>query len=132
MVFNMLRIIGVTFIELIIVLAIIAILAVVGYPSYHTYLVESRRADAINALRENQFVIENYIQQNGDTPTSVEVTLATNSPEGFYTIAYTQVDSDSYKLVATAATNTSQESDTDCLTITLISEMDTIYPTYCH
>lgn len=123
---------GITLIETIVVLAIIAILSVVGYPSYQTYLIESRRSDAINGLRNNQLLIEGYMQQNGVTPGSSDVDLATVSKEGFYNLAYTQVDDDNYELVATAATGTSQEDDTDCTTITLISQMDTIYPTFCH
>lgn len=119
-------------IELIVVISIIAILAVVGYPSYETFLMESRRSDAINALRSNQLVIEEYIQLNGATPSAGAVTLLTTSPEGFYTIAYSQVDADSYTLTATAVNSTSQSNDTGCTVITLISEMDTVYPTYCH
>ncbi len=126
------KISGITLIETIVVLAIVAILAVVGYPSYQTYLIESRRSDAINALRKNQLIVEAYFQQNGVTPTSSNVTLATVSDEGFYNIAYTRVDSESYTLVATAVNGSSQADDTDCLTITLMSQMDNIYPTYCH
>lgn len=123
---------GVTLLELIVVLTIVAILAVVGFPSYQTYLVESRRTDAINALRSNQLTIENYMQQNGTTPTSGSITLITTSEAGYYNIAYTQVSSSSYKLVATAVSGKSQANDSGCTTITLISEMDTIYPTSCH
>lgn len=123
---------GLTLIETLVVLAIVAIIAVVAYPSYQTYLVESRRSDAINALRNNQLVIESYMQQNGVTPDSSDVTLATTSPAGFYTLTYTQVDPDNYELVATAVVNSSQANDTECVTITLISQMDTIYPTFCH
>lgn len=123
---------GLTLIELIVVLAIVAILAVVGYPSYQTYLLESRRSDAINGLRENQLIVENYMQENGVTPGPGDVTLATVSPAGFYTLEYTQDDDDSYQLVATADPYNTQNNDTGCTTITLISQMDNIYPTYCH
>lgn len=123
---------GVTMIELIVVISIVAILVVIGYPSYQTYLIESRRSDAINGLRNNQLIIEGYMQQNGVTPGSGDVTLASVSPEGFYNLDYTQIDNDSYQLVATAVSTTSQNSDTGCTTITLTSQMDTVYPTYCH
>lgn len=122
---------GVSMIEIIVVLTIISILAVVGIPSYQTYLIESRRSDAINALRENQLAIESYMQQFGVTPDANDITLITDSTNGFYTIAYTKVDENSYKLVATAVEDSSQNNDTGCTTITLISEMDNIYPTYC-
>ncbi len=123
---------GATLMELIVILTIVAILAAVGFPSYQTYLIESRRSDAIVGLRQNQFIVEHYMQENGVTPTSSQVTLATASPNNFYTLTYTQETNDSYQLVATAAAGTSQVNDTGCTTITLISQMDTIYPTYCH
>lgn len=124
---------GATLMELLVVITIIAILAAVGYPSYQTYLMESRRSDAINSLRQNQLIIENYMQSNGGvTPDAGDVTLLTTSPEGFYTLTYSQQANNAYKLVATAVNGTSQENDTECVTITLISQMDTIYPTYCH
>lgn len=123
---------AVTLLELIVVLTIVAILAVVGFPSYQTYLVESRRSDAINALRANQLTLENYMQQNGTTPASGSITLITTSEAGYYNITYTQVDSNNYKLVATAVSGKSQANDTGCTTITLISQMDTIFPPSCH
>lgn len=123
---------GLSLIELLVVITIISVLATVGYPSYKTYLMESRRTDAINALRENQLTIEKYMQQSGVTPTTSAVTLLTTSAQGFYDLTYTRVDDDSYKLVATAVSGRSQANDTDCTTITLISEMDNIYPTACH
>lgn len=123
---------AITLIEMVVVLTIIAILAVVAFPSYQTYLIESRRSDAIVGLRNNQLLIENYMQQNGTTPSSSDVSLAITSPQGFYDLSYTQVDSENYELEATAANNSSQEQDTECVTITLISQMDTIYPTFCN
>ena len=123
---------GVTLIELVVVLAIIAILVAVGVPSYQTYLIESRRSDAINALQHNQLLIENYIQKNGVTPTSLQVTLLAVSDEGFYNIAYDRVDDANYKIIATAANGKSQTNDTGCTTISIMNQMDTVYPAYCH
>ncbi len=124
---------GLTLIELIVVMTIVAILSVIGLPAYQTYMIETRRSDAINAIRADQLIIEEYMQQNGGaTPSSSDISLSATSPGGFYNIAYTQVDSSSYSLVATAVSTTSQNNDTGCTTITLISQMDTIFPTYCH
>jgi type IV pilus assembly protein PilE len=123
---------GVTLIELVVVLSIIAILAAIGIPSYQTYLIESRRSDAINALQHNQLLIENYIQKNGITPTSLQVTLLTASEAGFYDITYDRVDDNNYKIVATADSGKSQNSDTGCTTISIMNQMDTVYPAYCH
>jgi len=123
---------GVTLIELVVVLSIIAILAAIGIPSYQTYLIESRRSDAINALQSNQLIIENYIQNNGVTPSSSQVTLLTVSPNGFYDMTYNQVDTANYKIVATAHSGKSQNNDTGCTVISIMNQMDTIYPAYCH
>lgn len=123
---------GITLIELIVVIAIVGLLAVVGFPSFKTYLIESRRSDAIVTLRKNQLLVENYIHQNSVTPTGAQVTFITTSAAGFYTVAYTQVSSTRYKLVATAVGGNSQASDTGCTVITLTSEMDDIYPAACH
>lgn len=123
---------GVTLIELVVVLSIIAILAAIGIPSYQTYLIESRRSDAINALQHNQLLIENYIQKNGTTPTSSQVTLLTASSEGFYDMTYNRIDDANYKIIATANSGKSQNNDTGCTVITMINQMDTIYPAYCH
>jgi type IV pilus assembly protein PilE len=123
---------GVTLIELVVVLSIIAILAAIGIPSYQTYLIESRRSDAINALQHNQLLIENYIQKNGVTPSSSQVALLTVSQEGFYNLSYDQVDTSNYKIVATADSTKSQNNDTGCTVISIINQMDTIYPAYCH
>lgn len=123
---------GVTMIELVVVLSIIALLAAVGLPSYQTYLVESRRSDAINALQNNQLIVENYMQANGVTPTSGQVTLLTVSAAGFYDLTYNQVDSSNYKIIATAKSTKSQNNDTGCTVITIMNQMDTVYPAYCH
>ncbi len=123
---------GITLIELVVVLSIIAILAAIGVPSYQTYLIESRRTDAINALQHNQLLVENYIQKNGVTPSSSQVTLLSVSPERFYNLTYDQVDTANYKIVATADSGKSQHNDTGCTVISVINQMDTIYPAYCH
>ena len=127
----MIKLRGVTLIELIVVISIIAILAVIGYPSYQTYLIESRRTDAINGLRSNQLLVEAWMQNHSTTPDSSDVPLATVSPAGFYDLTYVQDSSDSYQLIATAVTTSSQNDDTGCTTITLVSQMDNTYPIAC-
>jgi len=123
---------GLTLIEIVVVMTIVALLAVISFPAYKTYLIEARRNDGIVALRQNQALVENYIEQNGVTPTSSQVTIATTSQFGFYTIAYTQVSSSQYQLVATAVSTTSQNNDTGCTVLTMISQMDDVYPVNCH
>jgi len=123
---------GLTLIELVVVITIVGLLAVIGFPAYKTYLMEGRRNDGIVALRKNQLLVESYLHQNNVTPTTSQVTFITTSPAGFYTIAYTQVSSSRYQLVATAVSTLSQNNDTGCTVLTLTSEMDDIYPVTCH
>jgi type IV pilus assembly protein PilE len=123
---------GLSLIELIVAIAIVTLLAIIGLPSYQTYLVEARRNDAINTLRQNQLTVENYKYQYGILPTSGQVTLITTSPQEYYTITYNRVDDDNYTLVATAVNGKSQANDTGCTIITLMSQMSDIYPADCH
>lgn len=126
------NIFGFTIIELVVTITIISILAIFGIPTYQTYLIESRRKDAINSLFENKLELENYKYTNQIMPTSGQVTLITTTPAGFYTIVYTRVNDDRYTMTATAITDKSQNGDTGCTAITLTSEMDDIYPANCH
>lgn len=120
-----------TMIEIITVIIIVAILGLIAVPSYNSYLIQSRRTDAVNAMRDNQLIVENYIQSNGITPTSLQVTLATVSTAGYYDLSYTRVNDSRYRIVATAVSSKSQNNDTGCTTLTLTSELDFIYPENC-
>lgn len=123
---------AITMIELVVVVSIITILAAIGLPSYQTYLIESRRSDAINALQNNQLIVENYIQEHGITPLASQVTLLTESQENFYDIAYDRLDNDNYTIIATAKNTTSQNQDAGCTVITIMNKIDGIYPAACH
>ncbi len=124
---------GITLIELIVVITIISLLAFIGIPSYQTYLIEARRSDAINTLLSNKLLVENYIYQNGVTPADAAAAgLATVSPEGYYDLEYTNVSTSRYTLEAIAVSTKSQNNDTGCTTINLISEMTGVFPSQCH
>ena len=130
---NVSRKAGLTLIELIVAMTIISLLAVLGIPSYQTYMIESRRSDAINTLLANQLLVENYLYENGETPANAAAaSLATQSPAEYYTLSYVQVSDQRYRLVATAVNGKSQQNDTGCTTITLTSEMNDVYPSQCH
>lgn len=122
---------GITLIELLVVLTIMAIVAVAGYPSYQTYLMETRRSDAITAIRENQLRIEEYFTQHAILPTTTQVTLLTASPRSFYTLTYERVNDEQYKITANADTSKAQKRDTNCQTIYITSELDTVMPFEC-
>lgn len=126
------KISGISLVELIVVLTIMILLAVIGFPSYQTYLMESRRSEAINTLRENQALIENYVQQNNVLPNEFEFAFKNTSPNGFYTIVYEIISSDRYRLTASADPTKSQINDTDCTTLILGSDMDGVFPVNCY
>lgn len=125
---------GFTIIELITVVAITAILAIFAVPAYNTYLIESRRSDAINAMRSNQLAVENYILNNSVAPADAATGgLLTVSEAGFYNLSYARdaTNLERYTITATAVSTKSQNGDTGCTTLKLMSETDFIFPKQC-
>lgn len=120
-----------TLVELMVVVTIVVIISAIAFPTYQNYLISSRRHDAINAMRQLQTAVESYKEQNGVYPTSTDITIDTSSSGGFYTITYTRPSTTRYKITADANSGTSQASDTACVTMNLVPEMDDVYPTQC-
>lgn len=54
------RIHGFTLIELMVVIAILGVLAAIAYPSYKSYVLKSRRAEAFGMLQRAQLAQEKY------------------------------------------------------------------------
>ena len=107
---------GFTLIELMITVAIIGILAAIAYPSYQTYVLQSRRADAIAGLLNLQQQVEKWRVNNTTYPSDSNVTLPASD---FYT--FTVQDpaptATTYTLKATA--KSTQTADTGCTPLTL-------------
>lgn len=113
---------GFTLLELLIVLSLIAILATIAIPSYNSYLMKSRRADAKEALAAIQLAQEKW-RGNHDAyaDTLSNLGISSNSSAGYYTIQLNTARSSgtTYEGSATAVPTGPQGSDTcGVLTIT--------------
>ncbi|WP_196138378.1 type IV pilin protein [Aliikangiella sp. G2MR2-5] len=74
-----------TLIELMIVVAIVAIIAAIGYPSYQTYVVRSKEADATAALMNaaqamERYKVNNYTYELPSSGTDLSAVFATQVP----------------------------------------------------
>ncbi|UTW46472.1 type IV pilin protein [bacterium SCSIO 12696] len=107
---------GFTLVEIIIVVAIVAILAAIALPAYQEQVRETRRSDGKGFLLEVAAAQERYFTQNVSYGTLAELGYAGNeSPEGYYTIAYTALNAgQGFRLTATPRID-----DPDCTTLTL-------------
>lgn len=106
---------GFTLIELLIVIVIVGILLSFAIPSYYSYLLKSRRADAKQALASLQLAQEKW-RGNHDTYANSlsDLGISTSSNAGYYVIQLTPGVSSAttYEATATANPNGPQASDT--------------------
>jgi len=116
-----------TLIEVLIVIVIISILAAVAVPSYQSYILRSKRADATNKLtdianQQIQYFIDNRVygalgSTGLDLPQGDCAAGEATSEEGLYCISITPATpTGTYTLTATP--QDSQANDNDCATIT--------------
>jgi type IV pilus assembly protein PilE len=108
---------GFTLIELMIAVAIVAILAAVALPSYQSYVLKSRRADALSLLQSVQLAQEKHRLSNP--------TYSANCPAGVsctsqhYSVAISNASATGYTLRATPLSGSPQSKDTTCSWIEL-------------
>lgn len=130
---------GITLVELLVVMSIMSIIALASFPTYQTHLRESRRQDAIIGIRNMQLAVDSFINKNSTMPTASNFP-AQDSPEGLYTISYSQQSSEIYQIQATAKAGNTQTNDTaktasgatvNCATISITNQLDTTYPYEC-
>ncbi|MEJ8854895.1 type IV pilin protein [Variovorax robiniae] len=115
---------GFTLIELMIVVAVIGILSAIAYPSYQSYILKSRRADAKNALLDlaarEERVFSNTNSYTLDPPTlgygagSTWPLDINSSGSAFYQLTVV-TDATGYLAKAKPKTGTRQTADTACL-----------------
>lgn len=107
---------GFTLVELIIAVAIVGILATIALPSYKSYVLRSRRTEAMTELTKAQAVIERCYAANFTYIASLCPAAPSPTPQGFYTM--TSVSSaTTYTFTATALG--SQTADTLCATMSI-------------
>lgn len=98
-----LRYAGFTLIEMMIAMVIMGILISIAYPSYKQYILQSRRADALSTLTQDQMIFERCYSQNFSYTTACGAlpTFPQTSPQAYYTINISNLTATTYTLTAT-------------------------------
>jgi type IV pilus assembly protein PilE len=78
---------GFTLIELMVAVAILAIVAAIAIPAYNNQVEKARRADAQSALLSASQALERCFTR---TNTYIGCDIASESPDGFYNISFSQ------------------------------------------
>jgi type IV pilus assembly protein PilE len=127
------RMSGFTLIELMVAAVVIGIVAAIAYPAYVSHISKSRRSDAKIALNALQLSEEKYRASNASYGTLANLGASSTSSGGYYTIAVSGLTATGYTLTATAATGSSQASDTGCtsMTLTYSNNTTTTSPATC-
>lgn len=107
---------GFTLVELMITVAIVGILVSIAVPSYRSYILKSRRAEAMAELTKSQTIIERCYAANFTYAGTCSPAASTATPNGFYNITSAS-SAVTYTFTATAAG--AQAADTTCTTMSV-------------
>jgi len=110
---------GFTLVEILVAIAIVGILTAIAYPSYLSYVLQSRRSDALATLSQDQMSLERCYAQNFSysAACSAMPSFPQTSPQGFYTINLTNLSATTYTLTATPLGT--QTKDTTCASMSV-------------
>jgi type IV pilus assembly protein PilE len=116
---------GFSLIELMIVVVVVAVLAAIAVPAYRQYLLRTHRAEGMAAIlsvaaAQEKFYVQNNTYADDDALTDAPpdgLGIPATTENGYYTLAITDGDTDSFSVTATAAGT--QTADTDCTTFTI-------------
>ncbi len=110
---------GFTLIEVMVVVAVVGILVGIAIPSYRSYVLKSRRADALAALSQSQVMLERcYAQSFSYSAICAGLPVfPVASERGYYRIGMSNQTATTYTLTATPVG--SQVSDTLCAAISV-------------
>jgi type IV pilus assembly protein PilA len=93
---------GFTLIELMIVVAIIGILAAVALPAYQDYTVRAKVTEVILAASSARTAVSEAVQVAGGFPATASMVMTPESSKYVADVVYTQIDSASGTVTATA------------------------------
>ena len=112
---------GFTLIELMIAVVVVAVLAASALPSYQSSVRKARRSDAMDAAVGVQHAQERHRSNNTAYATTLSAMgLSASSTNSHYGAALSAVSAGGYTLTLTAASGTSQASDTGCTALTVV------------
>lgn len=113
---------GFTLVEVAIVCAISGIFVTLAWPALRPALVQSGRADAVQALTQLQLAQARHHARHGlyapDTR-ALGGGVAATSPQGLYDVAVNLASGDAYSASASARPGTHQAGDTACARLTV-------------
>ena len=107
---------GSSLFEVMITLVIVAILATVGYPSFHSYLLQSRRGEAQNHLMALQLRQEEYRLVHGHYTADMQQLLPEPGSDYDFQLRLNDLG---YILTAAARADSRQFQDTGCRLLSL-------------
>ena len=123
---------GFTLIEMVITILLVSIITYTAIASYSSYIKRARRIDAMNAITSIALAEERYRTSNTTYGTIAQVWGGvTASPEGYYTLAISNVTATSFTITATGTgtQTTDTEGATSCTTLTYAVSSGTITKT---